>query len=610
MVEEGPDRRDRHHAGAFEGILDALPCAVLLVANGGTIGFANAAAASLFRRAAAELVGVDIASLLSGGVASLEGAAARRGPCAMGGIVEGAAILLDARVARWTVADFDGFIVLADARPAAAASDEALTVVLETSADGIALFDGDRRLIACNGAHRGLYDLPRDRCRPGVPLETHFAADGALADLLSRDEPLSSRRIALASQRTVSVSRRVTASGEFVVATRSDGVGEGRAILSQRAERLRSLGELTGGVAHDFNNTLAVIIGNLELLTPMVTAGEGAAMLTEALDAAESGARLTDRLLAFARRQPLAVEPVDINAMVLDTVGLLKRTLGARIELTLDLAPSLPPVRVDRGQLESGLVNLAANARDAMANGGRLYIETSTAELDGDEEVDVPAGSFVRVGVSDTGVGMSEAVRSRAFEPFFTTKEKGRGTGLGLSSLFGYCRQIGGALTVYSEVGKGSTFNLYLPLSGDVAARSGPRASPSAAGTGALSGRTILVVEDDTRVRSTTVKRLHALGARVVEAVDAGDALARLDAGETVDAVFTDVVMPGALDGYGLARAIRERAPRMPILLTSGYAEDYVNAAEFAQAGLPLLRKPYRTANLERALASLFDTKT
>ncbi|MEM8854195.1 MAG: ATP-binding protein [Pseudomonadota bacterium] len=286
-------------------------------------------------------------------------------------------------------------------------------------------------------------------------------------------------------------------------------------------------------------------------------------------------------------------------------MALLKRTLGVDIELTLDLAPKLPPVTADRSQLESGLVNLAANARDAMPGGGRLFIETSLAKLDGDEEVELPAGAFVRLTVADTGLGMAPDVRAKAFEPFFTTKEKGKGTGLGLSSLYGYCRQIGGALTVYSEVGKGSMFNLYLPLSNDtmaIADTAARDADPSAV----LAGKVILVVEDDPMVRRTTVNRISALGAQVVTAVDAADALAKVDDHQTIDAVFTDVVMPGGMDGYALANALQEKRRGLPVLLTSGYAEERMNTAQFERSGRPLLRKPYRQADLERAFKQLF----
>jgi PAS domain S-box-containing protein len=378
--------------------------------------------------------------------------------------------------------------------------------------------------------------------------------------------------------------------------------------LLLNAQRLEAVGQLTGGVAHDFNNLLTVILGNIELLEPKLRDDLSRSLAGEAREAAEMGARLTDRLLTFARRQRLETQSLNLNEFVLGLIELLRRTIGAPIDLSTSLAPDLWPTVADPGQVESAVLNLVLNARDAMPYGGRLVIETFNAALEAPDVAIVPgmvAGDYVVLSVADTGHGMPPEVRARAFEPFFTTKGAGRGSGLGLATIYGFARQSGGNVTIYSEAGKGTTVNLYLPRAGRRAEEAAvPTAKP---GVDAGSGETVLIVEDDDRVRRLTATRLKELGYRVLEANHGAAALAILAATPGVEIVFSDLVMPGGMSGFDLARQVRETYPHVHLILTSGYSAELMNQADIAQLDLQVLRKPYRQAELARAFRAAFS---
>jgi PAS domain S-box-containing protein len=383
--------------------------------------------------------------------------------------------------------------------------------------------------------------------------------------------------------------------------------------LLLQAQRMEAVGQLTGGVAHDFNNLLTVILGNLELLEPRLADTLSQSLAGEAREAAEMGARLTDRLLTFARRQRLETQSINLNEFVLSLTELLRRTIGTPIDLSTALAPDLWPTVADPGQVENAVVNLVINARDAMPNGGRLVIETFNATVDPADIANIPgmaAGDYVVLSVADTGHGMSPAVRERAFEPFFTTKSAGKGSGLGLATIYGFARQSGGNVTIYSELGQGTTVNLYLPRAAaerpaeDAAAHAVPEAL-------AGRGETVLVVEDDDRVRRLTARRLEELGYRVLEAGHGAEALAVLAATAGVEIVFSDLVMPGGMSGFDLARLVRERHPEARVILTSGYSAELMSQSDIAQLDLQVLRKPYRQSELARAFrAALADPKS
>lgn len=375
----------------------------------------------------------------------------------------------------------------------------------------------------------------------------------------------------------------------------------------QQAQKMDAIGQLTGGIAHDFNNLLTIVIGNLELLERHVTAGLPQELLTEAQEAADLGARLTSRLLAFASRSPMEPQQVDLNMLCLGLTDMLQRTLGETVVLSSSLSPDLWTTVTDPSQLESAIVNLAVNARDAMPRGGKLALETGNVVL-GDDHVSVPAlrpGEYVRLSVTDTGHGMSETVRQKAFDPFFTTKERGRGTGLGLSMVFGFASQSGGTATIYSETGIGTTVNVYLPKA--EAARPGASVDEGDVREFHGSGETVLVVEDDDRVRRLTTIRLRDLGYDVLEAENARRALSVLEEEDRVVLVLTDLVMPGGMSGHELSDAVRDQFPRIKVMLTSGYAEELVNGERLVREGITLLRKPYRLMELARAIREVLD---
>jgi PAS domain S-box-containing protein len=369
----------------------------------------------------------------------------------------------------------------------------------------------------------------------------------------------------------------------------------------RQAQKIEAIGQLTGGIAHDFNNLLGVIIGNLDLLRETRTNDQELSELSgDALEAALRGADLTRRLLAFARRQPLQPQTLDLNELVDGTVRLLRRVLGENIEVRTGFEENTCRVRVDRNQLEAALTNLATNARDAMPGGGRLTISTGRRCLDTDyaeRQPDVTPGHYAIIEVTDTGVGMLEEVRARIFEPFFTTKDTGKGTGLGLSMVFGFLKQSGGHVSVYSEAGLGTTFRLYLPLaSGEVSMASDTQRVDHLIGK----GETALVVEDDTPIRRIVVRYFRELGFDVIEAKNATEAISRLEA-EKIEILFTDVVMPGAIDGVELARVAADRWPGLTVVLTSGFPQTRLDDG-LTQARFRLLSKPYRKAELAQIL--------
>jgi PAS domain S-box-containing protein len=373
-----------------------------------------------------------------------------------------------------------------------------------------------------------------------------------------------------------------------------------------QAQKMEAIGQLTGGIAHDFNNLLGVIIGNLDLLRDIrPDDAELADLSGDALDAALRGADLTRRLLAFSRRQPLQPQRIELDALVTGTVKLLRRVLGENIDISLDLAEDTCPVVADAAQLEAALTNLATNARDAMPRGGKLLIATGRRRLDSAYAAanqDVSPGDYAMIEVTDTGEGMSPEVISRIFEPFFTTKGRDKGTGLGLSMVFGFLKQSGGHVAVYSEVGVGTTFRLYLPCAEDAA---GAGAAAQATSLTAGRGERVLVVEDNAPLRRVAVRELRAFGYRVLEAGDAAQALGLLEAG-TVDLLFTDVVMPGEMDGFGLARAAAARWPGLKIILTSGFPKAG-SADDLASSDFRMLVKPYRKADLVRIVREALD---
>ncbi|WP_395022547.1 PAS domain S-box protein [Dongia sp.] len=376
----------------------------------------------------------------------------------------------------------------------------------------------------------------------------------------------------------------------------------------RQSQKLEAVGQLTGGIAHDFNNLLTIIVCNLDLMKELPKVPPSAMQSIDlALNAALRGADLTRRLVAFARSQSLVPQSFSLNDRVSATVDLLHRTLGEHVEIKLVLEPNLWPAMADPSQFESALVNLAINARDAMEQSGRLTIETANTHLDEDYvrgNPEVAVGDYALLCVSDTGSGMTPEVLARAFEPFFTTKAS-KGTGLGLSMVYGFARQSKGHVKIYSEPGHGTTIRLYLPRAVAKAGATGAR-KPDLL-QAARPNERILVVEDNTDVRETVVRQLRDLGYDTLEAPGGAEAIDILVTDERVDLLFSDVVMPGGMDGTQLAEAATALRPGLKVLLTSGFARASIQDGATSAYLKNLLSKPYRKTELAERLRATLD---
>jgi PAS domain S-box-containing protein len=399
------------------------------------------------------------------------------------------------------------------------------------------------------------------------------------------------------------VARDVTA--EKAAAARLKAAEE--ALLQSR--KMEAVGQLTGGIAHDFNNLLTGIVGSLDLLQTRLDQGRTenvARYINAAMTSANRAAALTHRLLAFARRQPLVPKGVDVNQLVVSLEDLLRRTIGETIDLEIIAANNLWFTLCDPNQLESALLNLAINARDAMPDGGKLTLSTANARLDS-VTADTPAlvpGDYIYIGVTDTGVGMSAEVAARAFDPFFTTKPIGQGTGLGLSMIYGFARQSNGHATIDSKLGRGTSVRLYLPRHrGEVAVQ---LASAVRAAEHAASGETVLVVEDEPVVRGVIVEMLGEQGYRTLEAVDGPSGLEILRRGKRIDLLVTDVGLPG-INGRQLADQARELRPELKILFITGYAESVAISEGFLQPGMEMITKPFDLDLLSQRIRAMIS---
>jgi CheY-like chemotaxis protein len=367
-----------------------------------------------------------------------------------------------------------------------------------------------------------------------------------------------------------------------------------------QSQKMEAVGQLTGGIAHDFNNLLTGIVGSLDLLQTRLNQGRldnAARYIDAAMTSANRAAALTHRLLAFARRQPLVPKTVDVNRLVVSVEDLLRRTMGETIDLSIVAADGLWSTLCDPNQLESALLNLAINARDAMPDGGKLTFATSNARLER-VTADTPAlspGDYVCIVVADTGVGMSAEVAARAFDPFFTTKPIGQGTGLGLSMIYGFARQSNGHVTIDSKPGQGTSVRLYLPRHrGEVAATSDPGAELARY---AGRGETVLVIEDEPVVRGVILEMLAEQGYQALEAVDGPSGLKILHSDQPVDLLVTDVGLPG-MNGRQVADQARETRPELKILFITGYAESVAISDGFLQPGMEMITKPFELDHL------------
>jgi signal transduction histidine kinase len=369
-----------------------------------------------------------------------------------------------------------------------------------------------------------------------------------------------------------------------------------------QAQKMEAVGQLTGGIAHDLNNILTVITGTIEILAEAVADRPELVAIAKMIDeAAVRGGDLTQRLLAFARKQPLQPREVDVNSLVIETTKLLRPTLGEHVEVHMVLAGDASRALIDPSQLTNAILNLALNARDAMGDGGKLTIETSNVVLDDNYaslNADVTVGHYVMVGVTDSGHGIPAGILNNVFEPFFTTKDVDKGSGLGLSMVYGFVKQSNGHIKIYSEEGHGTTVRIYLPQATG-SALPAELASPSSIVGG---DETILVVEDDCLVRTFVVGQIQSLGYATLAAVNAAEALVVIDSSRKIDLLFTDMIMPGSMNGRQLADAALQRRASLKILFTSGYSNEVIIHHGHLDAGVLLLAKPYRKSDLARMI--------
>jgi PAS domain S-box-containing protein len=506
-------------------------------------------------------------------------------------------------------------------------SNARLKAVVDTAVDGVILIDALGCILKFNPACEKLFkyssnEVIYQNVKMLMPSSYRVEHDGYIRNFLETGE------------------RKITGIGREVIGQRKDGstfpmdlsVGEakqdGESIfvgiihdLTERkrteellvqAQKMEMIGQLSGGIAHDFNNLLTVIVGNSEFLGEQLKARQDLKQLADDIGrAGDRGAELARRLLAFGRRQILRPVEIDCNKLLDSMHKLLLRTLRQDIEIKTDFDPEVAFAFADAAQLESAILNLALNAQDAMLLGGRLTIATANASLDDHYKglhPEVMAGEYVLIAITDDGEGMPKEVIDRVFEPFYTTKEVGKGSGLGLSMVYGFVKQSNGHVAIYSEPGLGTTVRLYLPQVATTVPRSQDQSKIDCVSHPART-ETVLVVEDDPFVRSYAITRVQSLGYTVIAAVDGNDALQKLRADIRVDILFTDIVMPGGINGWELADRARQLRPGLPVLLTSGYALETLVQHGRLHAGAAVLTKPYRKADLARCLREILNVR-
>jgi len=503
-------------------------------------------------------------------------------------------------------------------------SEEMARGIIETALDAFIQMDEDGRMIGWNPQAEALFGWSRDEVIGKalgdliVPERLRARHTAGVARFLQGGgSTILGKRIEMDALRRdgteIKVGLKVTAlrrrSGYVFNAFVQD-FPEKRALDEQlrMSQKMESIGQLTGGVAHDFNNMLTVITGTIEILAEGVANDPKLAATVKLIDeAATRGVEMTQRLLAFARKQPLQPHSTDVNTLLVDAAKLLRQTLGEQIEIESILQDELPPVLVDASQLTTALLNLALNARDAMPYGGKLMLETCDVHLDeayARANGEVRPGQYVMMAVSDTGRGIPAAIRDKVFDPFFTTKAPGKGTGLGLSMVYGFVKQSGGHIKIYSEEGQGTSIKIYLPQ-----ARETDKVLELALAAPIEGGQeTVLVVEDDALVRNFVMGQLKSLGYTTLVAANAAEALSLIDRGATLDLLFTDVVMPGTMNGRQLAEEVIKRLPSVKVLFTSGYTQNAIVHHGRLDPDIILLPKPYRKSDLARLVRAALSS--
>ncbi|MDN5005403.1 PAS domain S-box protein [Bradyrhizobium sp. GCM10027634] len=487
-----------------------------------------------------------------------------------------------------------------------------LTAVVETAVDGVILFDAQARILLFNPACERLFGyraeevmnldismLMSDDGKRSSTAQTHRFATGETAGL---------RKDGSSFPMDLSVGQ-AWQDGELIYVGIIHDLTARKLTEQQlqQAQKMETVGQLSGGIAHDFNNLLTVIIGNAEHLSEQLKAKPDLRQFADDIcQSGERGAELTQRLLAFSRRQLLRPQAIDCSELILSMLKLLKRTLRENIEISTSFGSGTIQAFADRSQLESAVLNLALNAHDAMPSGGHLTLSTELAAIDEDYRAlhpEVTSGAYALISVTDDGEGMTPEVIEHAFEPFFTTKEVGKGSGLGLSMVYGFAKQSDGHVSIYSERGLGTTVRIYLPRPGGGQSPTDLPESDEAVPRG---HETILIAEDDPFVRSSVIQRVEALGYHVIAAVNGNEALQRLRAEPGIDMLFTDIVMPGGMSGWELADQARRIRPGLPVLFTSGYALETLVEQGRTHPHSVVLTKPYGKAELAQRLRDAF----
>ena len=497
--------------------------------------------------------------------------------------------------------------------------------------DGILVVDADLRVVEWNDHFPEFAGVPRQMLRPGLDLADVLRAQAAGGEFgpVDVDREVSRRMALLRSGGSTGTIERRRPNGRILELRRSPMSGGGFVTLYtditerrqaeeqlRQAQKMEAVGHLTGGMAHDFNNLLLVIAGNLDLAVEALAKSDliGADRRVRiAQGGVQRAATLTERLLAFARKQVLSPQRVDVNKVVSGVSELIRHSIGTAIELETVLAGGVWEAQIDPHQLENALINLAINAKDAMPEGGKLTIETANTHLDASyaaHESEVTPGQYVMIAVSDSGTGMTPDEAEHAFEPFFTTKGVGKGSGLGLSQVFGFVKQSNGHVKIYSELGEGTTVKLYLPRGVEAEVEPGIR-EWSGREPELPRGRdheTILVVEDDEDVLAYTAEALDSLGYRVIGCRDASSALSALDGRPDVTLLFTDVELPG-LNGQELAQEVRRRRPEIPVLYTTGYTANAMVHRDMLERGARSLTKPFSLLDMATTVREMLDAK-
>ena len=491
--------------------------------------------------------------------------------------------------------------------------------------EGIGVWDQNDRLVAWNNTFQRLLTYPTRLMKPGYArnnfrkylLETgatfgdmELIPESTVSPSVESTRQIGEYDLTMPNGRHLSVHRFNMHDGGSVTTCRDITEFKSAQQRLRQSQKMEAIGQLTGGIAHDFNNLLAVIMGSLNLLDDHIDDERFQKLVSAALRASRRGAELTQRLLAFGRRQALVTETADANELIKGLTELLVRTLGPTTEIETNLGDNLWPMKVDRGQLENAILNLAINARDAMPDGGKLKIETRNIILDHtytQHHEDLHPGTYALISVSDTGTGMSEDVLERAVEPFFTTKEVGSGSGLGLSMIYGFVKQSGGHVRIYSEIDHGTIVRLYLPTSEQEGASPEGDHVIEIEDKFETSGERILIIEDDPDVRLTTVGVLNELGYRTVEAENDREAIELFGNGSQIDLIFSDVFLHGSANGPDIVKLLREKRPEVPVLFTSGYTADQFDDSDLFEENFHFISKPFEAPDIARKIRELLN---